>query len=432
MVEGGETSPKNLLMETTKAIEEDWPFLLTLLPGDLDASAKAFGALRRKRAVGSAEVLLRLAFAYGYCGLSLRGTATWAREAGLAALSDVALLKRLRGAGHWLGHLLATKLAERSALAREAWPRDLRVRLLDATALSRPGSCGTDYRVHLGFDLGTLTMDAVEVTSAAVGESLKRFTLREGEIGLGDRGYAHRQGIADAVAAGGAVIVRLNWHNVPLQHPEGKPFDLFSALKSLGPTQVGEWAVRTAPGKDGTPAVWGRLVAVRKSPQAAEAARRKVRERARKKGQTPDRRSLEAADYCFVFTTVAAARLSAEAVLELYRFRWQIELAFKRMKSLLELDEMAAQDDALCRTFLYVKLLATLLVEELSRQWVDFSPWGYRSRATAVAVAGVSGDGGEPAPGGGGGAHVPAVARTRRSIDARLLRYAAATVESSR
>src|SRR5438067_7283619 len=72
MVEGGETTPKNLLMETTKAIQEDWPFLLTLLPGDLDASAKAFGALLRKRAVGSAEVLLRLAFAYGYCGLSLR------------------------------------------------------------------------------------------------------------------------------------------------------------------------------------------------------------------------------------------------------------------------------------------------------------------------------------------------------------------------
>src|SRR5205823_7729746 len=132
---------------------------------------------------------------------------------------------------------------------------------------------------------------------------------------------------------------------------------------------------------------------------------------------------LEAAEYCFVFTTVAAARLSAEAVLELYRFRWQIELAFKRMKSLLQLDEMAAQDDALCRTFLYVKLLATLLVEELSRQWVDFSPWGYRSRATSVAVASVSGDGGEPAPGGGRGAHVPAVARTRRSIDARLPGY---------
>src|SRR5438874_4292901 len=135
MVEGGERAPKNLLMEITKAINEDWPYLLTLLPDNLDGSAKAFGALLRKRAVGSAEVLLRLAFAYGYCGLSLRGTATWAREAGLATLSDVALLKRLRGAAHWLGHLLATKLAERSALSREGWPTDLRVRLLDATAL---------------------------------------------------------------------------------------------------------------------------------------------------------------------------------------------------------------------------------------------------------------------------------------------------------
>ena len=97
-----------------------------------------------------------------------------------------------------------------------------------------------------------------------------------------------------------------------------------------------------------------------------------------------------------MFTTVAAERLEAAAVLELYRFRWQIELAFKRMKSLLELDEMTAQDDALCRTFLYVKLLATLLVDELSRQWVDFSPWGYRLEREPLA--GVAGDG-------GGGAH---------------------------
>jgi hypothetical protein len=410
MVERGERTPKNLLMETIHTIEGDWPFLLTLLPDDWDASAKELGALLRKRAVGSAEALLRLAFAYGYCGFSLRQTVTWARAKEVADLSDVALLQRLRHAARWLGHLLAKKLAQRTALRCDTLPTDLRLRLLDATALARPGSCGTDFRVHLGFDLATLTVDAVELTTAAEGESLKQFVVRPGEIGMGDRGYAHRQGIAAVVAAGGEVIVRFNWHNVPLQQPDGSPFDLLAALRGLEEWQVGEWAVRTAPAKDGTPAVAGRLIAIRKSPEAAQAARRKVRERARKKGQTPDARSLETADYFFVFTTVGAERLVAAAVLELYRFRWQIELAFKRMKSLLLLDEMVAQDETLCRTFLCVKLLATLLVEELSRQWVDFSPWGYRWKTPAVGVAGVSGDGGEPAPGGGWGAHVRAVA----------------------
>ena len=120
MVEGGERTPKNLLMETTHAIEGDWPFLLTLLPEDLDASAKEMGALLRKRAVTSAEALLRLAFAYGYCGFSLRQTATWARAERVADLSDVALLNRLRHAARWLGHLLAKKLAQRAALRCDA------------------------------------------------------------------------------------------------------------------------------------------------------------------------------------------------------------------------------------------------------------------------------------------------------------------------
>ena len=397
-------------METTDAIGTDWPFLLTLLPPDLDASAKAAGALVRKRGVTSAQALLRLAFAYGYCGLSLLGVTVWAREAGVADLSPPALLKRLQRAADWLGELLAAKLVERAALCRAGWPTGLRLRVTDATAISREGSPGTDYRVHLGFDLGTLTIDRIELTTAAEGETLQRLPIQAGEVVLGDRGYAHRQGFAAVVAAQGEVIVRLNWRTVPLEHPDGREFDLWAALRSLEGTAAGEWPVRTAPAEDGTPAVAGRLVALRKSPQAAEAARRKLRQTARKKGRTPDARSLEAAEYVVVFTTLTAERLPAEHVLEVYRFRWQIELAFKRMKGVLQLDEMAAQDDALCRTFLAVKLLATLLVEELSRPWVAFSPWGYGPPAAAVALAGVSGDGRHPAPGGGRSAHHGAVA----------------------
>src|SRR6266571_2628410 len=135
-------------METTETIEKDWPFLLTLLPADLEASAKACGALVRKRGVTSAQALLRLAFAYGYCGLSLLGVTIWAREAGVADLSPPALLKRLQRAANWLGWLLAAQLAHRAALRREGWPGGLRLRVVDATTISRVGSPGSDYRIH--------------------------------------------------------------------------------------------------------------------------------------------------------------------------------------------------------------------------------------------------------------------------------------------
>src|SRR5712691_8205447 len=193
-------------MKTIPALHDDWPLLLSLLPADLEATAKETGALQRKRGVPSAQALLRLAFAYAYAGLSLRATATWARKTGVAFLSDVALLQRLRHAATWAGRLLAQQLAHQAARPRERWPAGLKVRLIDATTASRPGSQGTDFRVHLHFDLGTLTITDITVTDAQGGESFQQGTLVAGEIAVGDRGYAHRAGIAAATAAGAPVI----------------------------------------------------------------------------------------------------------------------------------------------------------------------------------------------------------------------------------
>ena len=419
-------------MKAATVIQDDWPFLLTLLPADLEATAKETGALQRKRGVRSAQALLRLAFAYAYCGLSLRGTVLWAEEAGVARLSEVALFKRLRGAADWSGRLLAQVLARQSALRQEILPAGLCLRVVDATAVSRPGSKGTDYRLHLQLDLGRLTTTQVTLTDAGGGESLKQCPLCPEEIAVGDRGYAHRQGIAAAVAAGADVLVRLNWQNVPLQRRDGTPFDLFSALRGLAPAQIGEWEVQTAPAPDGTPKVSGRLIAVGKCPQAGEVARRKLLAQARKKGKTPDARSLEACDYLFVFTTVAPERLEAEAVLEIYRFRWQIELAFKRLKSVLELDELAAKDDRFCRTFLSIKLLGALLVEQLSHHWVDFSPWGYGPPTTGVGVARVSGGGGDDPPSRGSGADDRPLGGRGRAKGAVASRHAPSPTLSSR
>src|SRR5260221_11874218 len=81
---------------------------------DLEATAKASGALVRRREIKNAADLLRLALAYGPCGMSLRTVAAWAETIGLGELSDVAALKRLRASAGWLqegaGGLLARGL----------------------------------------------------------------------------------------------------------------------------------------------------------------------------------------------------------------------------------------------------------------------------------------------------------------------------------
>lgn len=422
-------APRTLATYPLDPVEADWPFLLSLLPTGWEQWARETHAFQRRRGVPDVATLLRLVFAYGYCGLSLRLTVFWADLQGLAELSEVALLKRLQRARPWLAQLLSAKLQERTGRRRGSVPpTEIRVRLVDATSVSRPGSTGTDWRLHLGFDLWTQQIQQIEVTPATGGETLKRLPSQPGEITVADRGYAQRQGIAALVAGGGWVLVRLNSSTVPLETVEDAAFDWLAALRTLADGQVGEWSVQTAPADDGTPAVPGRLVAVRKSPEAAEAARRRVRKEARRKGKTPTARSLEAAAYLFLFTTVPPELLSAAELLELYRFRWQIELAFKRMKSLLELDELPAKDPDLGQTVLLTKLLAALLVDELTHRWVDFSPWGYGYPAAPVAVAGVSRGSGHFAAVGGGDGESRRLA-TRACGDARSAGHApAATV----
>ena len=372
-------------MERTLCPLDDWQQLIALLPDDRETLAEQSGALKRKRQVRDADTLLRLALAYSWLGFSLRNTAAWAHQNGVVELSDVAVLKQLRHAADYLQRLVFEILQQRTNL-RQLQSCRFCVEIVDASVISEPGSTGTDWRLHLSFELNCLSITAVEITDASGAETFTRFCAA-GKLVMGDRGYAHRQGIADVVAAGGHVLVRLNWLTVPLLHEAGAAFDLFGALDSLSEGQIGDWTVRTVPdAKKEIPSILGRLVAIAKSQASAEATRRQIRKQAQKKGKTPDARTLKAAGYIFVFTSVSAEDLSAAMVLELYRFRWQIELAFKRFKSLLGMGELQAHDPDVCRTYLYGKLLAALLIEDLSNRSA-FSPWDLGNGSPAVVMA---------------------------------------------
>lgn len=386
-------------MRRTDPLTDDWPRVLALLPADLDGSARQFGALQRKRAVRQGADLVRLALAYALGQRSLRATATWAEQIGLASLSDVALLKRLQRSAAWLGHLLAQVLLAR-AEAQGLPPLPYRLRVVDATTVQRPGSRGTDWRVHAGLDLARLQVDYLDLTDATGGESLARYPMAPGDLALGDRGLAHRRGIHAVTGAGGDVLVRINWQNLPLQTPDGAPLDLIATLRAVADDAPADLAVQTAPSaKDGIPAIPGRVVAIRRDAKAAAEARRRVQAQARKKGKTTSAQTLEAAGYLFLFTTVPATALAAEWVLALYRFRWQIELLFKRQKSLLQLDALTAKDPALCRAFIYANLLGGLLVDEVSHRFLALSPPAQRSAPAAEPLAALPGDGGGAARG---------------------------------
>ena len=82
--------------ESTEAsLCEDWQAIVQHLPVGWAEQARALGALRRARGFRDAEALLRTLLIHLAEGCALRETAARAKQGGLAAVSDVAVMKRL-------------------------------------------------------------------------------------------------------------------------------------------------------------------------------------------------------------------------------------------------------------------------------------------------------------------------------------------------
>ena len=354
-------------------VEFQWPYLMAFVGGvgRVNAVAEETGAFTRARKIASPEVLLRLILMWAVAERSLMDTAAIAAEAGLADVSDVALVKRFAKAGDWLAALASDLLVD----VQPPLPEGVRVRVLDATGITRAGKRGTDQRLHLGMDLGSNRIDSIELTNVKGTESLERFSVRAGEILIGDRAYGNRAGMTYVVRQGAFFVVRFAWPAVPLESADGQSFSLLDALRSLPEAGVGEFAVRFA-GPDGK-RVDARLVAIRKSEPAATRARQKaLRERTKKGRAAVDIRTLELAGYFFVLTNLPPD-VSAQSVLQLYRLRWQIEIKFKTLKSLFHLDNVPARNDESLRVYVLAKLLVALLIDSLLDEADSFSPWGY-------------------------------------------------------
>src|ERR1700761_699599 len=251
--------------------------LLARLPAglDLDRLALETKAIQRKRELVDGATLLRIALARGPGGLSLRQTSAWASMLGIAELSNPGIKYRLNQATAFLAVLVERLLAAKGPGAELRWPGRT-LRLADGTCVSKPGSTGTDWRVHGVFDLGRGGFSHLELTDAHGAEALERGAPHPGEIRIGDRNFARASVLRRfrAQSDGRAdFIVRLGWNALQLANPAGKPFDLIGYLQCLPPDQnPHEVNLRASVGRD-EPALAVRLVVQRKTQEAAEATR---------------------------------------------------------------------------------------------------------------------------------------------------------------
>jgi hypothetical protein len=361
----------------------NWAVLRRFLPPGWEEQARILGALKRTRGVSGAEPLLRTLLIHLANGCSLAETSIRAKRAGLCVMSSVALFKRLRAAEGWL-RWLAQQVRGIKLMAAIGVGR--RLRAVDATTVSEPGSTGTDWRIHYSVNLGDLQCDFFELTDVKGGETLRRVPIKPHDIIMGDRIYATPPGVAHVMDAQADIVVRVNRQSLPLFDEEGNSLNILKTVRDLKPAQVREWRTAVQHPEGG----WlrGRLIALKRSIAATRLERKRLMRRANRRQKKVSRESLEAAQYFMVWTSLPDS-FTSSVVLEFYRLRWQIELVFKRMKSIMGLGHLPKADPVSCRAWLHGKLFVALLVERMIGAANSFSPWGYQVETASESVEGI-------------------------------------------
>lgn len=345
--------------------DHEWPYVLTLLPPDLEESAKQTGALVRCRHVPNAAALMRMALAYAVSDLSLKDVAAWASALKIADITGPGLFYRVREAERWLERVLAQTL--QPDIRRG--PSGLRLRIVDATVLNGPGAMGIEWRAHVVIDPATGGMCSVELTDTRGGESYTRHAVAAGEVVVGDRAYATARGLDAIWAAHAHVVVRVNPHTLRICGAHRQPISLLSRETRVPAMGAIEWAVLVPiPPKKRTKShkVWSLTKASAWLPARIVGARTR-------EGQV-----------IWLLTTLPAADVPSLRVLELYRLRWQIELLFKRLKSLLHLDTLPSRQGPTAKSWMLARFLAAALAQQLVPPAGPFSPWGYDLREAGV------------------------------------------------
>ena len=376
------------MLEASSPPIDHFPAFLARLPSDVDLEAlsRETGAFLRPRGVRSGTDLLRLALAWGPGGYSLQRVAAWAGERDIATLTEDALIQRLHGAVPYL-HAVISQLLTSTPLAAGWHGRVLRI--ADSTSLSKPASKGTDWRVHGVYDMGFGGFTHLDVTDGHGGEALDRGTPVAGEIRAADRGNAHAHAWQRFLQAQDDLtdfIVRMRWNTVRLVDQTDELFDLVTWLQARPrESETHEVTVWAQSGQH-QPGMKIRLIARRNPPEVIEAEHQRLRQAASRKQHTLDPRSLIAAEYLVLATSLGAAEFPAEDVLAVYRLRWQIESCFRRMKQTgLEVRPMFHWTAR--RIEAHVKLCVLALQVQRAAEIRTGQPWARIAHALAALKA---------------------------------------------
>jgi hypothetical protein len=358
------------MMKNIEEITQNIGEVFCLFAEGWQEKARELGALTRARNIKTAEDLLMLNLLYQTTGKSLGGTSALLKSGRSINLDKNAVYFRIQKSSDWNNWL--TQNLCRSVGMIEEKPEFLcekRIIAVDATDEKMNADGSMLARLHYGVDLYTLEPIESIMTSGKTGESLINFhNFRKDDIVLADRAYGSIKSIEHVKSSDADFIIRLKYNAFTMYQDDHERFDLSRGIANMDEGSYSEFNTNYLHAGRLNPI---RICVYRKTSDQASGSERQMKKSNKNKGRTePSANQLFYGNYVIVATTLS---FECCKILELYRQRWQIEILFKRLKSLFDYDDMPARTASTMKAFISGKLLLAGICETLVIQG-RFSP----------------------------------------------------------
>ena len=355
--------------------EDNISLLMNHLPSGYESASKETGAMQRTgKVIKTPSDLMWLLLTHLSQGQTLVNMSALSEASGIGRLSDVAFMNRLVNCDGWFKWILE-KLSP-TCVADYLKPqglRDYRVLAIDASDVnSGVSKFSKSWHLHFALDLFTLTSHEFKITDDKTGETLTNFTATKGDLFLGDRIYASKRGISHCLSNEADFILRLRHDAFVMYLDNGERADLPCLLAAAETNKAFDIPVTVDLSKYGLGMERMRVCALKKSEEDIEKTIKRIEQNDSKKQKITSDVAKQFNEYMVVITSLPFD-VSADEVLAAYRYRWQIELYFKRLKSLLGTGEVPKKRADCMEAWLNGKMVLAILFEVLLSK-LDFSP----------------------------------------------------------
>jgi len=344
--------------------------LIKRLPKGYEEACYETKAIERVREIKTPIDLMRLVLIYLTGGHSQLEMSVIASQLGIADIADTAFLKKFAKCRGWL-EWIVSKIIPKPIVEYSCpkWFESYTITAIDASDVTEKGRSKRVFRLHYAIDIMKMRCLSFKLTAQKTGETLLNFSVQKGWLILADRIYGTLTGIEHCLKAGANFVIRLRYGAFKLYDCNGTEINLLEKLQHV--------TSDTAISLDVYVKLSGGLTKLRvcatKIPNdKLEALEKRNKRKASKKQRTASIEALIMTQYVVLITALPDT-IPATEITSLYRFRWQVEIYFKRLKSIIDFGNVPLRREDSIFTWLNGKLLVSILIEQMIGE-VSFSP----------------------------------------------------------